>query len=179
VVEEKKENPMMQIVLDKVTLNIGIGASEDRYENASAILQRLTNHKPTMAKAKARKPEFGIKKDQVIGAYVTLRKKDAEEMLKEAFDAVDNKIKRSAIAGNSINFGVNEYIYFSGIKYDPKIGMLGLNINATFTRKGKRVEERRRKRGKMSNRHKTIKPEELEKYISQKYGVKIIEEEQA
>ncbi|MGC8628841.1 MAG: 50S ribosomal protein L5 [Candidatus Micrarchaeia archaeon] len=174
---DKKENPMRQIFLDKLTLNIGIGPNEEKYENASAVLERLTGHKPTMAKAKERKPEFGIKKGQIIGAYVTLRKGEAVELFKKALDAKDFTLKKSSIAGNSVNFGVDEYIYFSGMKYDPKIGMFGLNVNASFARKGMRVENRRRKSAKAAAKHKRISEEELAQYISKEFGVKFQEEQ--
>ena len=172
-----KVNPMRNIYLEKVTLNIGIGSTEDKFEGAKAILQRLTEHVPTYAKAKTRKPEFGIKKGQVIGAFVTVRGKQADTFLRRALDAADNSLSINAIAGNSLNFGVEEYIYFSGIKYDPKIGMLGLNVNATFARKGMRVERRRRARSRVSNAHKRIDVNELKDYVSKNYGTKFVEEE--
>ena len=93
-----------------------------------------------------RLPEFGIRKGQTIGAVVTLRKEEAAQFLKKALEANDNIIRPAGIAGNSVNFGVKEYIEFSGVKYDPKIGMLGLNINASFARKGQRVERRKIKK---------------------------------
>ncbi|MGC8547751.1 MAG: 50S ribosomal protein L5 [Candidatus Micrarchaeia archaeon] len=171
------KNPMQDIYLEKVTLNIGIGSSEEKYENAKEILRRLTNHTPTMARAKERKPEFGIKKGQIIGAYVTVRKQEAAELLKRALDAKDNTVKPSSISGNSLNFGIDEYIYFSNMKYDPKIGMFGLNVNASFARKGMRVKRRRRARGSVAKKHETISREELIDYISKRFNTKITEEE--
>ncbi|MGC8676258.1 MAG: 50S ribosomal protein L5 [Candidatus Micrarchaeia archaeon] len=170
-------NPMRGIFLEKLTLNTGIGNTEDKYEGAKEILSRVTGKTPTAATAKARKPEFGIQKHQIIGAFVTLRGKEAEAMLKRALDAVDNKLKKSAIAGNSLSFGIEEYIYLNGMKYDPKIGMLGMNVNATFARKGMRVERRRRAKGKVAKSHKRIAPEDLAAYVSKAYGAKFEEEE--
>ncbi|MEM3212091.1 MAG: hypothetical protein QW091_01340 [Candidatus Micrarchaeaceae archaeon] len=174
---QKSDGSMRGIFLEKVTLSTGIGSNEDKYEGAKEILKRLSGGTPAPAKAKVRKPEFNIKKGQTIGAFVTLRGAKAEELLKRALDAKDNKLKKNSIAGNSLNFGVEEYIYFNGIKYDPKIGMLGLNINATFMRKGMRVERRRRLQSKARRSHKQISAEELAAYVENKYKIKFVEEE--
>ncbi len=158
----KEHNPMEKILIDKVVLNIGIGSNEDNYNNAKLLLEKLTSHKPIQSVSKKRLPEFKIRKGQVIGAMVTLRNKDAIDILKRAIDANDNVIKYSSISNNSLSFGVKEYIYFSGVKYDPKIGMLGLNLNGSFTRKGRRQK-------KISN-------EEISSYIEKEFGVTVNKE---
>ena len=129
-------NPMQEIRLDKLVLNIGIGPNEEKLDNAKILLKKLTGREAAFTKAKKRFPEFGIRKGQIIGTVVTLRDKQAVEFLKSALDANNNVMLKDSIANNSLNFGVKEYIYFSGIKYDPKIGMLGLNINASSQGKG-------------------------------------------
>ncbi|MDE1768060.1 MAG: 50S ribosomal protein L5 [Candidatus Micrarchaeota archaeon] len=166
-------NPMQNIFIDKVVLNIGIGANEDLFQNAKLLLEKLTGHTPIPAVSKKRLPEFKIRKGQIIGAMVTLRNKEAEEMLKKAIDANDNVLKPSSISNNSLSFGVKEYIYFSGVKYDPKIGMLGLNVNASFTRKGRRVEQRRRRAAKSGLKHKRIDNNEIASYLEKKFGANI------
>ena len=67
-------------------------------------------------------------------------------MLTRLLEAVDNKVKPNAITKNSMSFGIREYIDISGLKYDPKIGMMGLNINVSFRRRGQRVSLRKRQR---------------------------------
>ncbi len=94
-------------------------------------------------------------------------------MLKRALDANNNLISDTAVGDNSLSFGIREYIDFSGVKYDPKIGMLGMNINASFTRRGKRVETRKRMRSKADKEHRTVKKEEIIKYLEKTYGAKL------
>ena len=106
---------------------------------------------------------------------VTLRKDDAASMLKMALDANSNTLKKSAISNNSLNFGIREYIYISGVKYDPKIGMFGMNINASFTRKGKRVEKRRIKNSKADPKHSRISREEIIEYLKNNYKATVSE----
>ncbi len=170
-------NPMQEIHLDKLVLNVGIGSSEEKLDNAKALLKKLTGKESYYTVAKKRFPEFGIRKGQIIGAVVTLRNKAAADFLKNAIDANNNVVFKNSIANNSVNFGVKEYIYFSGVKYDPKIGMLGLNVNASFSRKGVRVEKRKRKSSKVATKHRLIRREELQTYIEKNFGAKVTEKE--
>ncbi len=170
-----ESNPMQQIFIDKVVLNIGIGSNENLYQNAKMLLEKLTSHQPVQTLSKRRVPELKIRRGQVIGAMVTLRNEEAYEMLRRAIEANDDMLKNSSISNNSLSFGVKEYIYFSGVKYDPKIGMLGLNVNASFTRKGRRIETRKRKQSKSGLKHKRIPDAEIAKYLESKYNAKIVE----
>lgn len=170
-------NPMQNIYLGKLVVNIGIGASEEKLDSAKSLLKKLTGREAAYTKAKKRFPEFGIRKGQTIGAVVTLRGKQAADFFKSALDANNNVIFPDSIANNSVNFGIKEYIYFSGVKYDPKIGMLGLNINASFSRKGARVANRKRKGSRMGKKHGSIGKEELLDYIEKNFGAKLGERE--
>ncbi len=172
-----KENPMREIRLEKLVVNIGIGDKEDTYSGARALLEKLTGRSAVATTAKRREPELKIRKGQVIGAMVTLRGDDAYSLLKRALEANNNTVQENAIANNSLNFGISEYIYFSGVKYDPKIGMLGMNINAAFGRRGKRVELRRRKASRVGVWHRNIPKEELQGFIETRFGAKIMGKE--
>jgi large subunit ribosomal protein L5 len=168
------KNNMRLIYLDKVVINIGTGSgSEDTADNAKALIKKLTDHEAGYAFSKRRDPELKLRQGQKIGALATLRKEDAYSLLKRALDANNNVIGERAISKNSLNFGVKEYIYFAGVKYDPKIGILGMNINAAFARKGKRVESRKRKRNRVSKKHRDISREEILQYLEKNFNVKI------
>jgi len=163
------------IKLEKLVINIGIGSNEQLFDRVKTLLNRLTGHNAAPAKSKKRDPGLKIRKGQIIGAYVTLRKGEALSMLERAIDAV-GKLKESSIKGNSISFGIREYIDFSGVKYDPKIGMFGMNVNAVFSRNGKRVSTRRRKRRSVGKEHGTVRKEEIVEYLKNRFGANIISE---
>ena len=168
-------NSMRDIYLDKLIVNIGIGQNENLFPNAKALLEKLTGHKAIATVSKKREPELKLRKGQIIGSMVTLRKDDAASMLKMAIDANSNTLKKSAISNNSLNFGIKEYIYMSGVKYDPKIGMFGMNINASFMRKGKRVEKRRIKNSRANPKHSRIAREEIIEYLKNNYKATVSE----
>jgi large subunit ribosomal protein L5 len=167
---------MRDIRLEKVVINIGIGSDENKFANAKELIKKLTNRAAVPTKSKQREPSLGLKRGQVIGAMATVRGRAAKDLLAKTLDANNNKLKASCIRPNSISFGIREYIDINGVKYDSKIGMLGMNINATFSRKGKRVELRKRLRSRVPNSHKVIEIEELIEYIKKGFGASLLEE---
>ena len=172
-------NPMRDnIYLEKVVINIGLGANEEKLDNAKMLMKKLTGREAAHTKARKRFPAFGIKQGQIIGSVVTLRGQAAEDFLKRALEANDDLLEPRSIANNSVNFGIKEYIYFTGIKYDPKIGMLGMNVNATFTRKGARIERRKIKTSVAGKKHKTLGKDELKSYLEKNFKVRVAEKEE-
>jgi len=67
--------------VDKVVVHIGVGESGQRLVNAETIMQTITKQQPVRSIAKKTLPNFGIKKNEPIGAKLTLRGKAAEEFL--------------------------------------------------------------------------------------------------
>ncbi len=168
-----KTNPMQKVFLSKVTINIGTGNDKQKQESAKKLLELITKRKTADAIAKKRIPSFGISKGSKIGAFVTIRK-DAEKLAMRLLDAVDNQIKKSSISNNTVSFGIKEYIDISGVKYDPKLGMLGMNVNMHFARKGMRVAERKIKAGRVSRKQRIVSTDEIEDYLK-KHNITIVE----
>ncbi|MCC7552823.1 50S ribosomal protein L5 [Candidatus Micrarchaeota archaeon] len=164
---------MQEILVEKVTLNIGAGEGGQKLENAKLLLERLSGRKAIKTLSKTRNPVFHIKKGDPIGVKVTLRGKLAEDILKKSLKAAENKISKKSIDkfGN-FSFGVKEYIDYPGIKYDPTIGIIGFDVCVTLKRKGTRIEKRRIKQTKIGKKHK-IKKEESINFIKEKYNINI------
>ena len=168
---------MNQVVVDKVTLNIGIGAPGERLENAKALLQKLTTAKPVLTKAKSRNPSFKIRKGDDIGTKVTLRKQLATEVVKRCLDPIDSTLSQNNFdATGNVSFGVKEYIDVPGMKYDSKIGMMGFDVALTLTKPGARVAKRRVGFARLPRRQRVSRQEAIA-FMKQTFGVKIAEEE--
>ena len=166
-------NNMREIRIEKVTLNIGVGEAGDKLENAYKLMQRITGKKPVKTFAKRRVPNWNIRPGLPIGIKVTLRGKDAEEMLKKLFKAVDDKVKSTQFDENgNLSFGVKEYIHIPGVKYDPKIGIYGLDVCVTLERPGYRIKRRKHLKRKVGKKH-MINKEDAIKYFEDKFGVKV------
>ncbi len=172
--KQKNKNPMKEIRIEKVVLNIGCG-KEKNPEHAAEILKRITGRKPVITKTHKR-TTFGVAKNRPIGAMVTIRK-NAEDLLKKLFAAIDNKIKASNFDEHgNFAFGIPEYILIPGVKYDPNLQMLGMDVCVTLERPGYRVKRKRlRKRIKKSH---MITKEEAIKWVKERFNVEIIEGEE-
>ena len=153
---------MREIVIEKITVNIGVGQPGERLDFAKELLNKMTGKTPTETRAKRREPVFKLRKGLPIGAKVTLRGKDALEFVDKALTARKRQISEGNFdkTGN-LSFGVPEYIDFPGAKYDPKIGMFGFDVCVTLKRRGKRVALRKIKRSKIGKNQRVSKEEAI------------------
>ncbi len=147
------ENPMKEIKIEKLTINIGCGDDKNKIENAQKLLAKITEGKSLVTVSKKRST-FGIAKGKPLGVKLTLRKEKAEEFFKNVVKAVDNKVKHSQIdSDGNISFGVKEYIDLPNIKYSPEIGMLGMDVAVTVERPGYHVKRRRIEKAIIGKKH--------------------------
>jgi large subunit ribosomal protein L5 len=155
---------MREIVIEKVTVNIGVGAPGDKLEQAKSLLARLTeNRKPVETQARRRDPVFKLRKGLPIGAKITLRGPSAKTFLEKALIAKRKLLKQSNFdkQGN-FAFGVHEYIDFPGAKYDPAIAMFGFDVCVSLGRRGRRVIARKIRSSKIGKAHRISKEEAME-----------------
>ncbi len=166
-------NPMREIRIEKVTVNMGVGEGGERLAKAEKLLEEITGQKPVRTFAKVTNQTFGIRKGMPIGCKVTLRKAKAEEFLKKAFAAIDYKIKKESFDNEgNLSFGIKEHIDIPGMKYDPKVGIFGMDVCITMERPGYRVKRRRIKREKIPHNHRVTKEESIE-FFKNKFNVKV------
>jgi len=165
-------NPMQNIRIEKITINIGCGESGEKLEKAKKMLETLTNRKIVITKTHKR-TTFGMAKGRPIGCKVTLRGKDAEEFFKKALDAVDKKLPENVFdSQGNFSFGIKEHIDIPGVKYDPEIGIFGMDVCVTLERPGFKVK-RKKLSHKIDKKH-LIKPEEAKEWVIKNYGVELM-----
>jgi len=78
-------NPMRNIEVEKVVINMGVGESGEKLAKAEKLLERIASQKPIELHAKRSLQPLGIKKGEAIACKVTLRKGRAKEFLKRCF----------------------------------------------------------------------------------------------
>ena len=167
-------NPMREVRIEKVTLNIGVGEGGEKLQSCSSLLSKISGKKAVKTAARIRNPVFKIQKGDPIGTKVTLRKKDGEELLKKALEAVDKKISsRGFDREGNFSFGIKEYIDFPGVKYDPKLGIVGFDVCVTLKRKGGRVTRKRRGKAKIGRKHMLTKDDGIA-FAKEVLGVEIV-----
>lgn len=172
--KEERQNPMRDVVIDKVTLNIGVGSAGQELENAKILLERLSGSKAIETLAKVRNPSFRIKKGDPIGAKTTLRGVEAIEFVKKALKVKEFKLSSKNFDKNgNFSFGVGEYIEFPGAKYDPRIGIIGFDVCVTLKRKGGyRCAKRRRAKARVSQKHRLAKEDGIG-FAKKQFGINV------
>ncbi len=168
------KNPMEKPRLVKVTVNIGLGESGERLEKAYNLLQELTGAKPVYTRAKKSIKDFGVRKGQPIGVKVTLRRDKAIEFLKKVLPAINYRLKSSSFddAGN-VSFGIAEHVVIPGVRYDPEVGIFGMDIAITLEKSGYRIGRRKRNRSSIPKSQRVSKEEAIT-FLKYTLGVTVI-----
>lgn len=164
---------MKEIKVAKVTLNIGAGKDQAKLKKGVKLLGSITNAKPVETITNKRIAGWGIRPGLPIGCKVTLRKVKAIEILNNLLKAKESKLNEKQFDDNgNIAFGIAEYIDIPSVKYDPDIGIIGLEVCVTLERAGFRIKRRKLCKGKVHKNHKISKEEAME-YMKNKFNVKI------
>jgi len=164
-------NQMKAIRVGKVTLNMGF-KDDTSLEKAKKLLSSLATGKVVVTKTRKRST-FGPAKGRDIGVMVTVRGEEALKLLDRLLESRERKVKESSFdATGNFSFGVEECINIPGMKYDPDIGILGMDVCVTLERPGYRVAKRRTKRSKVGEAHR-IKKEEAVEFATKTLGVNI------
>lgn len=165
--------PMREIKIEKVVLNIGCAGDLPKIEKSKKLLESLTNRKPVITLSKKRST-FGIAKGKPVGVKVTLRNKQAEDFLKLALQALENKLNSSQIdSQGNFSIGIKEYIDLPNVRYQHEIGMLGLDVTVALERPGFRIQRRRIQKRRIPRKHK-INKDEVINWLKEKFGVEIV-----
>jgi large subunit ribosomal protein L5 len=174
LVKNWEEHPMLKPRIEKVVVNLNVGKSGEPLEKANTVLKEITGQTPVKKKAKKTIRDFGIREGESIAVVVTLRKQKAIDFLKKVLPVVDNKVSKSSfdVRGN-FAFGLKEHIEIPGVKYDPDIGIFGMDICVSVNRAGQRVKIRRRQNRPVGPKH-VLTPEESIVFIRQTLGVEIV-----
>ncbi|MBN2229566.1 MAG: 50S ribosomal protein L5 [Candidatus Thorarchaeota archaeon] len=174
--DDWKAFPMREPFISKVVVDICTGGGEE-LNKASTILEMLTGQTPIQSRARQTIRDFGIRKREPIAVRVTLRNERAEEFLRKAMKAKDDVLllKNWDDDGN-FAFGISEHIDLPNVKYDPQLGVQGMNITVCVERPGYRVKRRRRRKAKVPYKHR-LTPEESMVFVKNKFGIEILEKE--
>jgi large subunit ribosomal protein L5 len=151
-------------------MSLGVGG--EVLAKAKTVLESLTKQKPIDVLAKAHNRDFGLRKGEPMGCKVTLRDQPAIDFVKRALDVKDNQLPVSSVDhGGNVAFGISEHIQIPGTKYDPDLGIFGMDICVCTERPGYRIKRRRRTRHRIPRRHRISKESAME-LLTQELGVK-------
>ena len=166
-------NPMRTLRIGKVVVNMSVGASGDPLDHAQTIMEQLTGQKPCQRFAKQTIRGFNIRKKEPIACMVTLRGDKANTFLVKAFAAVGKKVKsRSFDKWGNFAFGIKEHIDIPGTRYDPTLGIVGMDVMVTLERPGYSIKRRKHANNRIGKEQRVV-PAESIAFIKAKYGVEV------
>ena len=174
MVKKWEEQPMLKPQIEKVVVNLNVGKSGEPLEKAFKVLEEISGQTPVKKNAKKSIRDWGIRKGEPIACVVTLRRQKAIDFLKKVLPVIDNKILQSSFdrQGN-FAFGLKEHIEIPGVRYDPDVGIFGMDICVTLNRPGDRVSDRRKRKAKIGAKH-VLTPEEAILFTKQTLGVEVV-----
>jgi len=168
------EKPVLKPRIEKISVNIGVGEAGEKLKKAETVLGNITGQKPVQTLSRTTSKDWALRKRMPIGCKVTLRGKKADDFFVRALKTRNNKIADYSFdeQGN-LSFGIPDHTLFEDQKYDPNIGIFGMDISVTMERIGYRVKKRRLQRKKLPQRHR-VKTQETIDFISEKYKVEVV-----
>jgi len=142
---------MRKLIVEKIVVNICVGETGDRLTRASKVLEQLTGQTPVFSRARYTVRSFGIRRNEKIAVHCTVRGAKAAEILDKGLKVREFELKAQNFSqtGN-FGFGVQEHIDL-GIKYDPHVGIFGMDFYVVLARPGFRVARRKRAPSKVGH----------------------------
>ena len=165
-------NIMRNLKIDKVTLNFGAGTDQKKLEKGLKLLKLISGKNPVKTYSRGRVPAWGLRVGLPIGCMITVRGKEAEQLLGRLLKAKEYKLKPNIFdTQGNFSFGIHEYVDITDVKYDPEIGIIGFETAVTLRRPGYRVSIRRL-RSKALPKKQIISAGEAQEFIKQKFNVR-------
>ncbi|HIE64101.1 MAG: 50S ribosomal protein L5 [Methanobacteriota archaeon] len=170
-------NPMLSPRITKVTVNIGVGEGGSRLQLAEQVLELLTGQTPVRTISSSTNRDLGTREGAPIGCKVTFRGDEkVHAFLKDAFWVRQNTLPvYNFDQSGNLSFGISDYTDFPDQKYNPDIGIFGMDINIVLERPGHRVSRRRRRSRKVAVNHR-VEREESKEWFTERFGLTIVEE---
>ena len=168
-------NSLRDVRVEKVVVNIGVGEAGARLSKACKVLEMVTGQKPIQTISKTVNRDLGIREGMPLGCKVTLRGEVATDFIKRALIIREMRVPEYSFdkEGN-MSFGITDYTDFDGMKYDPEIGIFGMDVNVVLRRAGNRITQRMLLKRRIPKGHRVQRDEAIQ-YMKDNFSVKVVE----
>ncbi|GKT19456.1 Ribosomal protein L5 like protein [Aduncisulcus paluster] len=161
---------MKDLRISKLICAIRVGTSGDPLTKASRVLESLTGQTPVYGKAKSTIRTFSIRRNEEIATYVTVRGPKAIGIIERALRVTKFTLLDKNFSDNGcFGFGISEHIDLD-MKYDPAIGIFGMEFYVVLTRPGNRVAHRKHCAARIGKPHRVTK-EDAKQWVKEKFDV--------
>merc|ERR1711998_170361 len=127
---------------------------------------------PVFSKARYTLRTFGIRRNDKIAVWVTVRGFKANEILDRGLKVKENELQKKNFSNTGcFGFGITEHIDL-GLKYDPGTGIFGMDFFIVLRRPGYCVAKKKRKRGRIAPGHRITKEDAME-WVRQTFNAEI------
>lgn len=166
---------MREIRIDKVVVNVGVGEAGEKLVKAQKVLELVTKQKSVQTLSHQAVRDWGVRRNMPIGTRVTLRGDTAEAFMKSALEIRNNRLPAYSFdpRGN-FSFGIQDYTDFPGMKYDPEIGVFGMDVAVSLQRPGWRVSRRATRHRPIPHRHRVSREEGIQ-FMKDHFKVEVVE----
>jgi large subunit ribosomal protein L5 len=168
-------NAMREPRIEKIVINIGVGEAGERLVKAQKVIEMVTGQRSVQTISKTINRDLAIRKGMPLGCKVTLRGGNAEEFLNKALDIRERRIPAYSFdkEGN-MSFGIPDYTDFPGMRYDPEIGIFGMDVSVVLRRAGNRVTQRPVLRRRLPKGHRMDRSEAIV-FMSERFSIEVVE----
>jgi len=168
-------NAMRDPRVEKVVVNIGVGEAGERLAKAQKVIEMVTGQKSVQTISRTINRDLAIRKGMPLGCKVTLRGENAEEFLNKALEIRERRIPvYSFDKEGNMSFGIADYTDFPGMKYDPEIGIFGMDVSVVLRRAGNRVTQRAILRRRLPPGHRMDRSEAMQ-FVRERFSVEVVE----
>lgn len=156
------------------TTDICVGESGDKLTRASKVLEQLTGQTPVTSKARYTLRGFHIRRNEKIAVHVTIRGPKAEEILERGLKVKEYELRMGNFSDTgNFGFGITEHIDL-GQRYDPNIGIFGMDFFVVMGRPGDRVAKRKAKHARVGYQHRVKKADTMAWFKSKFDGILLV-----
>merc|ERR1712032_1051403 len=134
---------MNYLQVDKLIINVCLGENGSKLSKIFSVIENFCGQFPNYSRARYSIKDFKIRRNDFISIDTSLRGEKVNNVLDILLKTLEYELIDSNFCKNGgLNFGIEEYIDL-GIKYDPFVGIFGLDLNILLIRVGIRLKRRK------------------------------------